>query len=147
MLSIQYMISLSSFLEQLWSSFWSLCYFSAVSVCFHSTCRYVINYQSSVPFKIAHLSTWEITYIMHYTRSLRSVPTVSLETVPLLVWLTMALRLTLRLTVDRFLSPPGDRQCDVLGFVPAGIVSSSLALSNCSEIQATCDGCSPAGMG
>ena len=38
------------------------------------------------------------------------------------------------------LSPPGDRWCDVLGFVPAGSVSSFSTLQIFRE-QATCEGC------
>ena len=37
-------------------------------------------------------------------------------------------------------SPPGDQWCDVLGFVPAGIVSNSSSL-RCSLKQSTCKGC------
>ena len=66
--------------------------------------------------------------------SLRSSPNVALETVPMLVRLTMVLFRPLK--EDRWalplstplLSPPGDRWCDELGFVPAGSVSSSSIL-------------------
>ena len=53
---------------------------------------------------------------MRSTPSLRNFPMVALETVPMLVWLT-------RQIFERFLflrlSPPGDRWCGVVGFVPA----------------------------
>ena len=56
-------------------------------------------------------------------------PTVAFETVPMFVWLTMALSHPFKedRLAKRFqrLSLPGDRWCDVLGFVPAGSVSSS----------------------
>ena len=67
---------------------------------------------------------------MHSTLSLRSFPDIAFETVPMFVWLMMALSGPLRKIVWRFLfprlSPPGDRWCDVLGFVPAcSVISSS----------------------
>ena len=56
-------------------------------------------------------------------------PNVAFETVPMLVWLTMALSRPLWKIVWRFLfphlSPPVDRWCHVLGFVPAGTRSFS----------------------
>ena len=49
-----------------------------------------------------------------------------------------------RKTVWRFLfqclSPPGDRWCDVIGFVPAGVSQASQHFRS-SEKQATCDVC------
>ena len=66
---------------------------------------------------------------MPSTPSLRSFPNVAFETVPKFVLLTMALSRPFRedrlaLILFARLSPPGDRWCDVLGFVPAGSVSS-----------------------
>ena len=63
---------------------------------------------------------------MRPTPSLRSFPNGALETVPMLVWLTMALFSSSQgrsLSASSFyirLSPLGDRWCDVLGFVPSG---------------------------
>ena len=79
-----------------------------------------LTYMSSVQFKMASIRS----------ASLRSFPNVAFETVPMLVWLTMALSRPLK----------GDRWYDVLGFVPVGSVSSSSTLTS-SETQATCDGC------
>ena len=68
--------------------------------------------------------------IMRSTPSFRRFPNVAFETVPMFVWLTMALSLVLsRKIIECFLFPcqislPGDRWCDVLGFVPTGSVSS-----------------------
>ena len=67
---------------------------------------------------------------MRSTPSLRSFPNVAFETVPMFVWLTMALSRPfkedrLALLFFKRLSPPGDGQWyDVLGFVPAYSVSS-----------------------
>ena len=90
---------------------------------------------------------------MRPTPSLRSFHNVAFEIVPMLIWLTMALSrrfqnvpraisvLTLGNKVIMYcivrsssafpfprLSPPGDRWCDVLGFVPAGSVPRSKPL-------------------
>ena len=70
--------------------------------------------------------------IMHSTPSLRSFSIVAVfETVLRFVWLTMAL-LSFQgrsSSASSFqASPPGDRWCDVLGFVPTGSVSSSSTL-------------------
>ena len=58
-------------------------------------------------------------------------PNVALGSFPMFVWLTMALSCPFKVSrslVELFLflrlSPLGDRWCDVLGFVPAGRVSS-----------------------
>ena len=70
---------------------------------------------------------------MRSTPSLRSFPDVAFETVSMFVWLTMAFSRPFK--EDRLgsllprLSPPGDRWCDVPGFVPAGSVSSSSTLA------------------
>ena len=63
---------------------------------------------------------------------LSGFPNVAFETVPMFVWLTMALsrpfrkdRLALPLSQ---LSPPGDHWRDAFDFVPTGSVSSSSAL-------------------
>ena len=65
---------------------------------------------------------------MHTTLYL-SFPSVAFETVPMFIRLTMVLSRPLKedcLALPFFtpLSPPGDWWCDVLGFVPAGSVSS-----------------------
>ena len=65
-------------------------------------------------------------------------PNVTFKTVSVFVWLTMCLS---RKIVQRFLflrlSPPGDRWCDVLGFVPAGSVSSfsTLTEGSCAMLE------------
>ena len=63
-------------------------------------------------------------YVPHPV-SLRSFPNVAFETVPMFVWLTMAIS---RQTVQRFLYPrlshPCHQWCDVIDFVPEGCVSS-----------------------
>ena len=71
--------------------------------------------------------------IMCSTPSLKSLPNGAFETVPTFIWLTMAFSLILsRKIVWHFLFlhlfPPGDRWCDVLGFVPTGSVSVSSTL-------------------
>jgi len=83
---------------------------------------------------------------MRSTPSLRGFPNVAFETVPMFVWLTMALsrpfkedRLALPLS---HLSSPGDQWCDILGFVPTGISQASQHFRS-SEKQATCEGCFP----
>ena len=83
----------------------------------------------SVQFKVVSIYALGKAY-MRSTPSLRSFPNVALETVPMLVWLTMWPFLVLsRKITERFLflrlSPPGDQWCDVLGCVPAGTVSST----------------------
>ena len=59
--------------------------------------------------------------------------------------LTMAFLILLRKIIERFLflclPPCGDRGHDVLGFVPAGRVSSSSTLQIIRDVQATFDGC------
>ena len=67
------------------------------------------------------------------------------STAPTLAFWTMALsrlfnqsRQALPLSYD---SPSADRWCDVHGFVPAGIVSSTPHLCRSSKTQTTCDGC------
>ena len=78
---------------------------------------------------------------MRSTPSLRSYLNVAIETVSIFVCLTTALSRPfkedlLALPFSR-LSPPGDRWCDVLGFVPAGSVSSSTTI----QIISICEGC------
>ena len=67
---------------------------------------------------------------------LRSSPNVAFETVPLFVRLMTALSGKI---VERFLfphlSPPGDRWCDVLGFVPACSVSSSSTIQTFQDFR------------
>ena len=65
---------------------------------------------------------------MRSTPSLRRFPNVAFEKVPMFVWLTMALSRPSKEASFQPLSPPGDRWRDILGFVPTGCVSSSLAL-------------------
>ena len=74
--------------------------------------------------------TQESPYIyMRSTPSLRSFSNVAFETVPTLVRLTMTLS---RKIIERILflclSPPDNRWCDVIGFVPTGSVSNSSTL-------------------
>ena len=64
-----------------------------------------------------------------FTPFLRRFANVTFETVPLFVWLRMALSRPSKKIISSFnlfpcLSPPGDWWCDVRGFVPAGSASS-----------------------
>ena len=77
-------------------------------------------------------------------RFLRSFPNVAFKTVPMLVWSTMVLsrplkvdRRLLLFSICQPLSSPGDRWCNVLGFLPAGIVSSSSTLQ-ISDVKLLC---------
>ena len=74
---------------------------------------------SSFQFKMVFMRS-EKPIIMLSTRSLRSFPNVAFETVPMFVWLTKALSRPFK--EDRLALIP--RWCDVLGFAPAGNVSS-----------------------
>ena len=76
---------------------------------------------------------------------LRSFPSVAVETVSMLVWLTMALSRPLKedrwaLPLSTPLSPPGDRWCGVLGIVQLQVLSQMPQHFRSSETQATCDG-------
>ena len=85
---------------------------------------------SSVQFKMV----WSM-YLEKPTLFVRSFH-IAFETVPMFVWLTMALssfqgRSSSASSFHTFphFSPPGDQWCYVLGFVPAGGVSSSSTLT------------------
>ena len=69
---------------------------------------------------------------MRSTPSVRRFPNVAFKTAPVFVWLMRALSRPFIEAHRAFLfpchSPPGDRRCDVHGFVPTGSVSSSSTL-------------------
>ena len=98
---------------------------SMVFLTFCVTCLDLVL--SSVQFKMVSMRSEKPICA---TSRLRSFPNVAFEPVPMFVWRFLFPRL----------SPPGDRWCDVLGFVPAGSVSSFSTLQIFRE-QATCEGC------